>query len=258
MKMAVITLTTDFGERDHYLAIIKGSILCECPQAQFVTISNEIEPFNIVQAAFLFNNTWPNFPPGTIHLLSVNDYYGREVRFLCIEHQGHYFIGPDNGLFSLIFDPAPEQVVALNYGMENAFPLKEIFAKTVAHLARQKPVDALGPLVGNLQQRLTWQPVIDPSHIRGSVIYIDHYENVITNIQRRLFDQVGQNRAFKLFFKRHDPIRMLSQNYPDAPVGEPLCFFNSSGYLEIAINMGKAASLLGLQIEDTVQIDFKK
>ncbi|HMQ47036.1 MAG TPA: SAM-dependent chlorinase/fluorinase [Saprospiraceae bacterium] len=256
--MAVITLTTDFGERDHYLAIIKGAILCACPQAQFITISNEIEPFNIVQAAFLFNQTWPNFPAGTIHLLSVNDYYAKEVRFLMIEHQGHYFIGPDNGLFSLIFDPCPEQALALTNDLESTFPLKEIFAKTVGHIANKQPIDTLGKLVTNIQQRLTWQPVIGPAHIRGSVIYIDHYDNAVTNIQRHLFEQVGQNRAFKLFFKRHDPIKVLSKSYPDAQVGEPLCFFNSSGYLEIAINMGKAASLLGLQIEDTVQIDFKK
>ena len=106
-------------------------------------------------------------------------------------------------------------------------------------------------------QRITFQPVISPNRIRGAVIYIDQYENVISNISRELFERIGKNREFELYFKRHDPILKLSRNYFDVAVGETLCLINSAEYLELAINMGKASSMLGLKLEDTIQIDFK-
>ncbi|MCB0568330.1 MAG: SAM-dependent chlorinase/fluorinase [Phaeodactylibacter sp.] len=254
--MPIVTLTTDFGWQDHYLAMIKGAMLCEHPQLNIIDITHGIQNYDIVQAAFLFRNAWPSFPIGTIHLISVNDYYDAETRFLATGVQGHYFIAPDNGLFSLIFDEMPQLIYELEYPSNSTFPLREAYGQAVGHLAHGKPLLEIGLPAQNVQQRITLQPVISNSQIRGSVAYIDNFENVITNVPKSLFGQVGAERKFSLYFKRNAPICQLSRHYHDVPVGDPLCLFNAAGQLEIAINMGKASSLLGLKVDDNIQIDF--
>ena len=211
-----------------------------------------------MQAAFICKNTWPAFPKGSIHLLSVNDFYGPKVRFLAIRHREHFFIGPDNGIFSLIFDQTPEEAYELSIPEEERFPLKTIFSAAVGHIIGEQPFGKIGQAAEGLLHRITFQPVIGPSLIRGSVIHIDNFENVILNITEELFAQVGRNRPFSLLFKRHEPITSLCSSYHDVPVGEPLCLFNSAGLMEIAVNMGRAGSLLGLNLEDSVQIDFSE
>jgi S-adenosyl-L-methionine hydrolase (adenosine-forming) len=255
--MPIITLTTDFGYKDHYLALIKGAMLCQFPSLNIVDITHEIKNYDIVQAAFIFRNAWAGFPAGTIHVLSVDDFHDGRNEFIAIRHAGHYFIGPDNGVFSLVFDDVPKEIYTLEYSDHDDFPLKDVYARAVGHIAKELPFHEIGFPAGKIVRRLSFQPVISHSHIRGSVIHIDNYDNVIVNIRRELFEQVANGRAFALYFKRHDPITRLSSHYHDVPVGEPLCLFNSAGYVEIAVNMGKAATLLGLKLEDTVQVDFK-
>lgn len=254
----IVTLTSDFGWRDYHVALIKGALLSAHRRLQFVDISHDIPNYDIVQAAFVFRNAYTAFPKGSIHIISVNDFHDSASRFVAIFEQGHYFIGPDNGLFSLVFDQTPAETYYIETPRSvSAFPLKDIFARAVSHIARDKPFYEIGMPVNTLTRRLSIQPVIGPDYIRGSVIYIDHYDNATVNISRQLFEEVGRERPFRLQFKRHDPIVRLSEHFHDVPTGEPLCRFNSAGYLEIAINMGKAAELLGIQLEDTVQVDFQ-
>lgn len=255
--MTVVTFTSDFGYQDYYAAIIKGAMLQRQMRLQFVDITHNIKNYDIVQAAFIFKNAWQNFPKGTIHVLSINDFDGEAKAFLAIQHQGHYFIGPDNGLFWLIFEQMPEEVYELPPVAESNFLLKDIYAEAVRHITTQKVFAKIGTKREEIVQRISLQPVISHAQIRGSVIHIDNYDNVMVNISRELFQQVGNNRPFELYFKRHDPVIRLCQHYHDVPVGEVLCLFNSADCLEIAINMGRAATLLGLHVEDVVQIDFK-
>ncbi len=255
--MAIVTLTTDFGQRGYYLARLKGALLREAEGAQLVDITHDIENYDIVQAAFLFRNAWSSFPKGSIHLISVNDYNASPPRFLVAAHHGHYFIAPDNGLFSLIFgNDQPKLFHELKYRQDKLLRLEELYAQAVGFLSKGRPVIEIGLPAEEVVQRITLQPVISHSQIRGSVIFVDNYENVITNVGRDLFEQVSGGRTFQLFFKRHDPIRKMRGHYQEVEVGAPLCLFNSAGLLEIAINMGKASSLLGLNVEDTIQIDF--
>jgi S-adenosyl-L-methionine hydrolase (adenosine-forming) len=255
--MGIVTLTTDFGLQDYYAALVKAALLCAKPDLQIIDVSHQINNFDIVQAAFILRNTWKNFPEGTIHLIGVNDLASSEQRFLGLAYAGHFFIAPDNGLFALLFDQLDEPVYSLTVPAESAFPIKDVFAQTVWHLTQGQSFDQFAKPVLDMVQRITFQPVISPNRIRGAVIYIDQYENAISNISKELFERVGKNRSFELYFKRHDPILKLSRNYYDVAVGESLCLINSADYLELAINMGKASSMLGLKLEDTIQIDFK-
>jgi S-adenosylmethionine hydrolase len=256
----IITLTTDFGTRDYHLALIKASILRQTPHAQIVDISNDIRTYDIVEAAFIFRNAWAAFPVGTIHLLSVHDFAQGDRPFLVFSHAGHHFVGPDNGLFSLIFpntQPTTYQISTADLTL-STFPIADVLGKASGHLAQDFPAGALGTALEKWLERITFRPVTGPNHIRGSVVYIDKFDNAVLNINRALFEQVGQGRDFELFFKAHSPITTLSDSFHDVPVGELLCRFNAADLLEIAINLDRAATLLGLKVEDTIQLDFKR
>ena len=254
--MKILTLTTDFGLKDYYAGMLKGSLLSAHQDFNIVDISHNIPNYDIVQAAFVLKNAYPTFPKGTIHLVSVNNFYNNQSAFLVIEQDGHFFIGADNGIFSLVFPEKIEKVVELNYQGTGTGEVNRVFAQAAAALVEGKKLEEIGRPLDAIMERITFQPVVKSTQIVGSVIHVDNYENVITNITRELFEQVAKGRSFNLYFKRHDAITQLSWHYFDVPVGETLCLFNSAGYLEIAINLGKASSLLGLNIDDTVQIEF--
>lgn len=254
--MQIVTLTTDFGLQDYYVPVLKGTILSRHRELNIVDISHQIKHHDIVQAAFVLKNTWSAFPEGTIHVISVNNLGGERGRFLAFKYEKHIFIGPDNGIFTLIFPKlSPLNIVEIPFAGLNFEYVREALASAVGHLASNLPLESLGNPARDILQRITFQPVIAPSQIRGAVIYVDNYDNVVSNITRDLFEKVGRGRPFQLFFKRHDPILRLSKHYNDVPIGETLCLFNSD-YLEVSINMGKAAELFGLKIEDTIQINF--
>ncbi|MCC6723532.1 MAG: SAM-dependent chlorinase/fluorinase [Saprospiraceae bacterium] len=252
--MQIVSLTTDFGLDDYYVALMKGALLRQNATLQIVDISHNIKQFDIVQGAFVLKNTYPSFPEGTIHVITVNN--SQEGRsFICFQQEGQYFIGPDNGVFSLIFPNLPD-AWRLDPVEESPFSIQTAIAEAVAHIAAGKPIYEVGLPAGEVVQRIALQPVISTSQIRGSVIYVDHYENVTINITKELFEKVRNGRRFAVFFKRNDPITILCQHYTDAPVGEPLCLFNAAGLLEISVSMGTASSLLGLKLDDMVQVDF--
>ena len=254
--MQIVTLTTDFGSQDYYVPVLKGAILSRQSILNLVDISHQIKHHDILQAAFVIKNAWSAFPEGTIHVVSVNNYGGERGRFLAFKYGKHYFIGPDNGIFTLVFpNLSPQNIVEIPFIGLNFAHVQEAIANAVGHLTLAMSLESLGKPAGDILQRITFQPVIAPSQIRGTVIHIDNYDNVISNVTRDLFEKVGRGRPFQLYFKRHDPIVRLSQHYNDVSLGETLCLFNSD-YLEVAINMGKAAEMFGLKIEDTIQIDF--
>jgi S-adenosylmethionine hydrolase len=255
--MQIVTLTTDFGTKDYYAAYLKGRILSGGSPVTIVDVTHQIEAYNIVQAAYMLRNAYPAFPVGTIHLLSVNNFYDANPRFLVVLHKGHYFIASDNGIFSLLFDVLPDEMFELSIEDElSVHNLNELFAAAVGHILQGKPISEIGTATNKRMERISIQPIIGKSYIRGTVNHIDAFGNVILNIDRSLFERVGQGRSFELYFKRFDPICCISDKYSDQSEGEILCLFNSSGLLEIAVNSGQAASLFSLSVDDTIQIDF--
>ncbi len=254
-QRTIATLTTDFGRRDYYLPLLKGSILSKNPEINLIDLTHEIGNYDIIRAAFIFKNAWHHFPAGTIHLLLVND-RPEPSSFIVFEHENHFFIGPDNGIFSLVFDAVPAEIFLLPVENVTFFELKDIFSHAISHICSSRGLYSIGEPLDTMVTRISFQPVLGPSHIRGSVIHIDNFENVVTNINKSLFEKIGQGRDFRLTFKGHDPIFKISQHYHDVPIGEVLCLFNSADHLEIAIHMGNAAGLLGFDLEDTIQIDF--
>lgn len=258
--MPVITLTTDLGTRDHYVASVKGAIYSGCPEAKIVDISHEIHPFDILQASFLIKNCYADFPKGSIHILGINAEWAADTRHLVVLVEGHYFIGADNGIFSLIFDRKPEEIYELTLSSSSpymTFPTKDVFAKAACHIANKGSLQIIGRLTEEYEHRGTFSAVPEPTLIRGMAIYVDHYGNVISNITEQLFRQYRNSTSFRIILRREDyDITHISGTYSEVPEGERLALFSSSGYLEIAINRGNASKLLGIRQNDIIRIEF--
>jgi len=259
--MAIITLLSDWGQKDHYTAMVKGKIISQIPNANIVDISHDTPPFNLNSASFVLKNSYYHFPAGTFHIVDIHADATIEMPHVVVLYDGHYFIGADNGLFSLIFDRAPEKVIEIDMIQDTdtfTFPTFDIFIKVVKHIVEGKDLEGIGPVKQKITERIALKPVTSNELIKGHVIFIDNYENVITNISKALFNDVGRKRPFKIFFgaSRYS-VSKISQSYKDLPPGEILAFFNVTGHLEISISMGNAAGLLGLKVDDSVRVEFR-
>ena len=257
--MAIITLTTDLGDKDFYQGALKGSILKLLPSVNIVDITNNVAPFNIQHAAFALRNSFYYFPDGTVHLIGVDSVNNYDKRYLAIEHKNHYFLSADNGVFSLMFDEGPEKMVEINLVQDFKFlhfPLADIFVKAACHLARGGKLTEIGLPVDDFEKKMNLRPVVEKNKIKGAVVYVDLFQNVITNITKSFFTEIQQGRAFRLIFKRNETIDQLSWHYNEVPEGEKLCLFGISDHLEIAINKGNASGLLGLNPGDSLIIEF--
>lgn len=256
--MPVITLTSDWGQKDHYLAAVKGVILGKLPEARIVDISHQISPFNLKEASFILRNVYKEFPAGTIHIIAVNTTESDDNPHTVVFIHDQYFIGTDNGIFSLIFDDMPEKMVELDIPQDSdlfTFATRDRFIKAAIHLAEGGEIEKLGNKKENWEKQMHFNPVVTDNEIRGLVIYIDNYENVITNITQKYFKEIGKGRKFMIEC-RGEKIRKISMSYLDVPVGEIVTLFGSTGHLEIALNQGNASSLLGLYSNDPVRIEF--
>ncbi|MDR4988990.1 MAG: SAM-dependent chlorinase/fluorinase [Bacteroidales bacterium] len=258
--MTIITLTTDWGTGNHYAGAVKGAILKQIPGAVIIDISHDIHCFDIMEASFVLRNAALEFPPGTIHLIGVNTEGGIDTPHLVVHYKNQYFIGADNGIFSLMIDDGAHQAAELDILQDTdyfTFSTRDVFIKAAAMLASGKPFEEIGTPYAALNERIAFKPVVYPEKIIGKVIFIDHYENVFVNIGRKLFNEAGRGRPFEIGFRLPgEAIHQLHQAYSDVVPGERLALFGATGFLEIAINQGKAASLLGLQMNDTVSVEF--
>ena len=260
--MSIITLTTDLGTKDSYLASLKASIFSEINDVNLVDISNEIEPYNILQASIVLKNCFKDFPKDTIHIVAVDDEISVENDHIAVYANGHYFIGSDNGIFPLVLDDfKAEKIVSLNISQKTdnlTFASKDVFSIAACHIARGGTMEIIGkPLQDFSNKKNILFPVIENNIIRGVVTYIDNYGNAITNIKKETFIKTIRDKEFNILFGReNDGIINISNKYKDVDLAEKLAIFNSNNFLQISINQGKASSLLGLKYFDVIRIEF--
>lgn len=258
--MTIITLTTDWGTASHYAGAVKGALLRQIPGAIIIDISHEVPCFDILQASFMLRNAWQEFPEGSIHLVGVNTEAGIDTPHVMVQYEGHFFIGADNGLFSLVFDKPLQNAIELDIMQDSdffTFSTRDVFVKAAALVAAGKAPEEIGSPYQSLNERIAFKPVVYKDKITAKVIFIDNYENVFINIDKKLFRKVGKGRRFEIGLRLPgEVIDELHQSYSDVVPGERLALFGSTGFLEIAINQGRAASLLGLQMNDSVSVEF--
>ncbi len=258
--MAILTLTTDWGLRDHYLASFKGGILTMISSLQLVDISHEVEKFNIMQAAFILRNSYKKFPPGTIHFIGVSkiDNHTTDKPYVIVKTNGQYLVGEDSGIFSLILDKDDKQIIRLSFQTNtDRQQLLNDFVTIINKLATGTELTDLGEADGALEDSYFATPTVDHMAIRGAIIYIDSFGNAVVNIERDLFLKEKKDRSFTIFFRKSAyNVSTISNAYEEVEVGEMVALFNQDGFLEIALNKGSAAQLLGLKIMEPIRIEF--
>jgi S-adenosyl-L-methionine hydrolase (adenosine-forming) len=248
--MPLLTLTSDIGQQDFLIGAVKGQLLQTNEQFSLIDISHNLSPFNYPQAAYVCRNAIKNFPPGTFHLILVNLFDEKPEHMLLAEHNGHFIGCADNGLLTMILEEVPQKTVALALDknqQKNTIYCASVFAKAFNGLLAGKKIEEIGDAGVSIHVKNPLRPMLGSDYIEGQIIFIDNFENVIVNIHRDEFEEQRKGRSFKIVFKRDEVIDRFSESYADVNEGEKLALFNSAGYLEIAINKGNAAGLLGLQ-----------
>ena len=274
--MSIITLTSDYGLKDHFVGALKGKILSEYSEALIIDISHDIDPFNTVEASYIIGASYASFPKGTVHLVGVDMEYNKENQHIVMQWNNHYFIAADNGILSMLSQKiVPQKMVAIN--IHDRLPSDaadlDVFVTVACHLAKGGLMNVIGKEINTIKQVTDLQAVLsaDGNSLKGHVIYIDHFGNVITNISKKYFIEVAKGRPYEIVLKTKNIKTILpnysaiasSDKYPiKSYEGEKLAIFNEAGFLEIAIfrsnpsKVGSANSLLGLNYRDIIIIKF--
>lgn len=273
--MSIITLTSDYGLKDHFVGALKGKLLTEFPEVSIIDISHDIDAFNIVEAAYIIGAAYKNFPKGTVHLIGVDIERNAENQHIAMLWNDQYFICADNGILSMLIQKIiPEKIVSINIHdrLPNDSTDLDVFVKVACHLAKGGLLNIVGKEISSIKEVTELQPVTQDNLIKGYVIYIDHLGNVVVNISKKLFLETGKGRPYTVRFKTQ-VIKTILPRYSDIGIeekhslkyyeGEKLAIFNEADFLEIAIfrsnpdTTGSASTLLGLKYRDVVTIEFK-
>lgn len=254
--MPIITLISDTGSSGYYPAAIKASILAELPSATLIDITHNIKPFHILDAAFILRNVYHSFPAGSVHLVAVDAPGDKHKRFVALYADGHYFVGADNGLFSLALGGKPITAVEISLPdgyRYSSFPAAGVLAKAACSIAGGAPLASIGKEYTALQSLKAMQPTYDANSITAQIIYTDEYGNCFCNLDKILFQQVVGNRPFIIDLKGN-VIEAISNGYDDVENGEIVALFSTSGLLELAMTYGNLAQILGLKKDDKIMI----
>lgn len=261
----IITLTTDFGLKDYYVGAMKAVLLSKAPDANLVDISHEIPPQDIMAAAWVLRNAAFLYPFNTVHLVVVDPGVGTNRRPVAVQIDDQLFVGPDNGLFSLIQADENHDVKAVqldnsNYWAETAsktFHGRDIFAPVAGALASGAKLSDVGSPIEELVSYRWAMPIADKDGIQGWIVHIDHYGNLITNIKQALIDDVLSEEDCKIYIG-NTIIDGVHDTFGAVEEGEPVAYIGSSGMLEIAINQGNAHQMLSVQKGANISVLLKQ
>jgi S-adenosyl-L-methionine hydrolase (adenosine-forming) len=260
MKRPVITLLTDFGFADPYAGAMKGVMLGICPDAQLVDISHEITPYAIAEAAFTLSQIWTCFSPGTVHLVVVDPGVGSARRPILVEAAGHYFVAPDNGVLTMLYDSAPahevREITAFRYfrqPVSRTFHGRDIFAPVAAHLANGlEPTEFGSPICDPARLGFAKPTRSGPTTWSGTILKLDHFGNLITNFDsatwRRLATEPFEMNVGGILISR------MASNYAEMQSGGLFVIEGSAGFLEVSVNQGSAAKTTSTRSGDTVEL----
>jgi len=259
MTRPIVTLMTDFGLKDPYVAEMKGVILGICPNAEIVDVSHEIEKFNIRMGAYVLASASPYFPVGTINVAVVDPRVGTERRGLCIKTARGYFIGPDNGVLVLAARTqgikhvrAIKNAKFLLPNVSHTFHGRDVFAPIAAHLANGVNPSDIGPETRKMVIPEFAKVVKDKKRVRGEILRLDDFGNAVTNITEKDFEGLGVYRGSTLKVDGVQRRLRFCETYGEVEVGEPLALIGSHGYLEISVNQGDASENFRFKVGDKI------
>lgn len=270
--MPLITLTTDFGLQDAYVAALKAQLYHQLEAPEIIDVSHLIDPFHISQAAYVLRSVYRSFPQGSIHFVGVDFNKTPEQSLIVALLNDHYFVCADNGFLSLL-EPELQhtQAVSLNASTKGN---QALAIEAIAHVCRGGALSIIGSQINNLKQLAHHMPITNPkgNEIQGHVLHIDRFGNIITNITQQLFERVGKNRAFviharnhrfkNVFRDYHEAIRYDIPKEQREELGKKVALFNQQGHLELAVFKGNpgfgggASTLFGLSYLDPIRVAF--
>lgn len=256
--MPIVTLITDLGKDTHVIAKAKAKLLVAIPQVTIIDISHAVTPFLLDEALYFAKSSVNDFPAGTIHIISVDADIKKYKRALACKYKEQIFLTVDNGFIPMLTRGDDCEVFNLEYQhlpLSNLSPLKTLLSPLAIEII-EKGLEKIGTRVDDILEKTIEQPVVFEDGLRGNVVYINNYNNAITNISRALFDNERVGRKFRIVLNRFESISRLSESYNDVDTGSKLCFFNADGFLEVAVNRGSASKLLGLEKDKRITIDF--
>jgi S-adenosyl-L-methionine hydrolase (adenosine-forming) len=263
MRNPIITLLTDFGTKDHYVASMKGVILNINPQCILIDITHQVNPHDIQKGAFLLANTYSYFPKGTIHLSVVDPGVGGGRKAILLVTQNYFFVGPDNGLFTLIAQREKvKQVVVLTKRkyflprVSMTFHGRDIFAPVAAHLSLGIKPNVFGYKIGSLEELEFEKPIIKERKLLGEILHIDTFGNLVSNIDEEKLFRFIQSRPFVIRAGR-EGIHGLKRGYWEGKKGELIALLGSGGFLEISVREGNAQKMLGVKRGDNIEIKLE-
>jgi S-adenosyl-L-methionine hydrolase (adenosine-forming) len=252
----IVTLLTDFGLTDPYLAMMKGVLLSINPRASLVDITHGIRPGAIFPAARIIREVYPFFPEGTVHVSVVDPGVGSGRRSIAVEAEGHFFVGPDNGLFWLVLQNSPgARVFRLTNDrffrppVSRTFHGRDVFAPVAAHLSLGTRIEETGVAVTDPKSLFVPSPYREGDDLCGEIIHADHFGNLISNIDAETLTRfLGQAQPWIRVGSL--TIRSLSRTYSEVEEGQPVALINSANLLEISVNLGKASEYVGVEEEN--------
>jgi S-adenosylmethionine hydrolase len=248
--MPFITLLTDFGTTDSYVAEIKGVLLSTAPAAVLVDVTHLVPPGDVRAGAYLLGRTWHHFPPGTTHLSVVDPGVGTNRAALALRAHDHWFVGPDNGLFTPVIHDAEVEIVELRVPRDAAptFHGRDLFAPAAASLACGVPLQSLGRPFTGVPQRLVYaEPRYEGKSVLGEIVYVDRFGTLVTNLNT---EQVPPYATIEV---EGLDLGSLRRTFGDVPTGGLLAYVGSGGAVEVAVRDGSAARRLGLGVGGRVR-----
>jgi S-adenosylmethionine hydrolase len=259
----IITLTTDFGLHDPYVAMMKGVILSIHSKARIIDITHQIQAGAIIHAAGIIREAFPFFPKGTVHVAVIDPGVGSDRRLIGLKAGGHFFVGPDNGIFwPVIEDHKEAKIIHLIEnafflsGMSHTFHGRDVFAPVAAYLSQGADLEQMGPKIDDPRTLLYPSPREKAGILYGQTTRVDHFGNLITNIHRKDLHSFLES-AHPVIEAGNLVIKKLSHTYSDVEEGEPLALINSSDWLEIAVHLGRASEYMGLKSEELLGTEVR-
>ncbi|MCW9706872.1 SAM hydrolase/SAM-dependent halogenase family protein [Fodinibius salsisoli] len=259
----VITLTTDFGLQDYYVSAMKAVMLGIAPEARFVDVSHDIPSQDIMAGSWVLKNSAMLFPSNTVHTVVIDPGVGTDRHAVAMKVEDQYFVGPDNGIFSLLTADREYTAVRLTKNQylrehhSDTFHGRDIFAPAAAHLSRGVPLEELGEPLDELVSYRWMQPIADKDGLEGNIIHIDKFGNLITNIPYSLIEDAIADKSVKIYVG-NIILNDIKQTFGAVAEGEPVAYIGSAGMLEIAINKGDAEEMLGIQKGAQISLILQK
>jgi S-adenosylmethionine hydrolase len=250
--MPIVTLSTDIGQGDYVVGAIKGQLVKAVPTVSIIDITHQLVTNNYLHAAYVCTNAFSFYPSNTFHFVIINLFEKDTGYLLLTRFKDQYIVCPDNGILTMITGEKPANIFAVNITKKDragVLSCTEAFADILIQIEKGATLQQLGEPITAIEEKYPFRSTAGPDWIDSQIIFIDKFENVVINLTRNEFEEHRKGRKFRIVLPaRHNgDIVTISENYAAVDQGERLAWFNSAGYLELAINKGNLAGLFGLK-----------